>query len=77
MGSRGYFNNSLGEWRRQLLKRRRGLEYRLTILQGTEHPAANDQAILIDINRQMIEVVESAQRVAAAIERSENPSLKE
>jgi hypothetical protein len=65
--SRAYYRNSLKSWRDSLLKERRLAMARYATMERAGHPDKNDQGILLDINRQMIEVVETAQRVADAL----------
>jgi hypothetical protein len=64
---RGYYLNSLKSWRDRLAHERRLLSRRYISMHRMKHPDTNDQGILMDINRQMIEVVEEAQRVAVAL----------
>jgi uncharacterized protein (DUF2225 family) len=67
MSSRGYYRNSLKAWRDDLLKQRREGMARYARMEKMGHPDKNDQGILLDINRQLIEVIEAAQRVADAL----------
>jgi hypothetical protein len=65
--SRAYYRNSLNAWRDKLLRERRRLMARYAVMERQRHPDKNDQGILMDINRQMIGIVESAIRVCDAL----------
>lgn len=54
----GYFKNSVQSWRARLNREHRLLATRLTTLRGMNHPCADDQAALMEINREMLEVLE-------------------
>ena len=65
--NRGYYRNSLKAWRDDLLKQRRSGLARLERMKNMSHQDACDQAMLLEINQGMIDLVESAQRAEASI----------
>lgn len=77
--SRGYYRNSLTHWRDRLMRERRAIKARLVTMVRSNHPDANDQSILLDLNLKLLDVIETARRVADKFEELEqnansNPS---
>ena len=66
---RGYYRNSLKTWRERLQRERRLGLARLERMQKMKHPDSDDQALFVRHIEQMIEVIDSAQRVADALAR--------
>jgi hypothetical protein len=72
--NRGYYRNGLKSMRDRLLKERRLLMARYARMERMGHPDKNDQGILIDLNKAMLDVVEGAQRVCDALTPATPPS---
>lgn len=73
-GSYGYYLNSLRSLHTSLSSERRSIIARYRRLVKINHPCADAQARLIDINRQLIEVVEAAQRSGLTMATTDKPS---
>lgn len=64
---RGYYRNSLKAWRARLQKERRLCAARHERMKNMGHPDANDQGLCVRHIEQMLEVIDSAERVADAL----------
>ena len=58
--NRGYYTNGLKTWMSDLEKRRDMLVARYRRMEKMNHPSADDQLLLLDLNKRMIDMVGEA-----------------